>query len=196
MAAEGNPVKTAAILAFALLAAAPGLAAAAPSPSGAAAPSTPAQTSNQGIENFGDWDVRCFPVKSASPCEAIYLAVEKRTHQRVTGLTVVYAPAQDRYVMQVAVPLGVSIADGLVIQTSTFTTAKLPFRRCDEGGCYIETAINTKMIDALKGASASEALLAIVWADGKKATLPFSLKGFGDAVAEMVKLARDRTKGS
>jgi len=187
-------VKTAVVLACALLAATPGVAAAA-TPSDATSPA-PAQTSEPTIENFGDWHVRCFPVKSASPCEAIYLAVQKQTRQRVVGFTVVYAPSQDRYVMQIAVPLGVSISDGLVIATGSFTTEKLPLRRCDEGGCYVETAINTKMIDALKGASASEARIAVVWADGKKAQLPLSLKGFGDAVAEMVKQAREHTKGS
>ncbi len=188
-------MKTAVVLACAILTAAPGFAAAAAAPSGAAAPA-PTQTSEPTLENFGDWDVRCFPVKSGSPCEAIYLAVEKQTRQRVTGVTVVYAPSQDRYIMQVAVPLGVSIPDGLVIQTSTFTTGKLPFRRCDEAGCYVETGIDSKMIDTLKGASASQANLAIVWASGKKAQLPLSLKGFGDAVADMVKQARERTKGS
>lgn len=188
-------MKTAVVLAGALLAALPGFAAAAAAPSDTTSPA-PAQTSAPTLENFGDWDVRCFPVKSASPCEAIYLAVEKQTRQRVTGVTVVYSPSQDHYVMQVAVPLGVAIPDGLVIQTSKFTTGKLPFRRCDEAGCYVETGIDSKMIDALKGASASQANLAIAWANGKKAQLPLSLKGFGDAVAEMVKQARERAKGS
>ena len=182
-------MKTALVLACAVLAATPCIAATAAAPA-------PVQTNEPQIQNFGDWDVRCFPVKSASPCDAYFATVRKQTGQRVSSVSIAYVPAQDRYVMQVAAPLGLSIPDGLVIKAGSFSTGKLQFRRCDQGGCYVETEIDNKLIDSLKKADGSESNIGVVSADGKTLALPLSFKGFGDAIADLINQARARANGS
>ena len=55
---------------------------------------------------FGDWTVRCFPVKSPSPCDMFELLANKKdTRQRVMSVSIAYLPANDRHVIQIAVPL-------------------------------------------------------------------------------------------
>ena len=62
----------------------------------------------------------------------------QNSQQRVLGVSIAYVPGNDRHVVQIAVPLGVSIAKGAVIKTDCLYLATLPFRRCDRGGCYVE----------------------------------------------------------
>ena len=157
---------------------------------------TPSEASAQGvgtkpqIEYFDSWEVRCFPIKSVSPCDMLFETVRKTTHQRVTSVSIAYAPSQNRYLMQVAVPYGVALSEGLVITAGDFKTRKLAFRRCDRAGCYVEMAVGSDLIDALK--AGGDGHLDVVADRGKPVSLAMSLKGFGSAREAMVDLANQK----
>ncbi len=179
-------------------------AAAAAKPSTAAKPtasSAPAQANpNQPLKPsedkaYGDWSVRCYPVSSPSPCEMLEMLVNKKTGRRVLGVLIAYIPSRDQHVMQIAMPLGVSLANGAVIGTDTFTSGVLKYRRCDMQGCYVETGIDNDSLNALGRATKAE--MRIVSVDGKKFNLTFSLNGFTAAHNALVELARQKaTTGS
>lgn len=140
------------------------------------------------VKEFGDWTVRCFPVKSATPCEMLELRIAKKSGQRVLGVTLAYVPQRDAHVLQVAVPLGVSLANGLLINADTWKSPVLKFRRCDQGGCYVETAIGNDVISSLGRATKAE--VDVVSVDSKRFPLIFSLKGFTDAHNALVELTK------
>ena len=54
------------------------------------------------------------------------------------GDLVAYVPSMDRYALQVAVPLGIAIPKGMTLQTDSYTSPALHYRRCDRDGCYVE----------------------------------------------------------
>lgn len=150
----------------------------------------PAQTAPQ-TKLYGDWGVRCYAAASASPCEMQEVVTQNKTGQRVMSTSIAYAPAQNRYVFQLSVPLGVSLAKGARIVADGYNGAPMAFRRCDRGGCYVEGLIDTKTLDALQAATGA-GKIEIVSPTGKPIDLPFSLKGFADARKAMTDMARSK----
>jgi invasion protein IalB len=145
------------------------------------------------MKEFGDWTVRCYPVTSPSPCEMIELRVAKKSGQRILGFLLAYVPSRDAHVMQVSVPLGVALANGLVIDSDTYKSPVLKFRRCDQLGCYVEAA--NDVVGTLGKATKAQAI--VVSVDGKRYNLVFSLKGFTEAHQALVDLTRAKaSKGS
>jgi len=158
-------------------------AAAAPAPG---APLAPSET-----KTFGDWTVRCYPISSPSPCDMYELLANKQTNQRVMSLSIAYMPAGDKHVIQIAVPLGIYIPKGLVIESDVYTSPTLPYRRCDRAGCYVERLFENSSVSAL--ATATGVVKVKLVADGGKVfEIPFSLKGYSAAHGAMVDLARKK----
>jgi invasion protein IalB len=155
-----------------------------------AAPQTPKANQPTDVKEYGDWTVRCFPVKSPTPCHMIELRVAKKSGQRVLGVLLAYAPANNATLLQVSVPLGVSLQNGLIINSDTWKSPPIKFRRCDQGGCYIESAVGDDVINQL--AKATNAKMQIVSVDGKRFDLAFSLKGFTEARGAMMELAKQK----
>ena len=124
-----------------------------PAPATAAAPQQKTDP-NKPIEpneskDFGDWTVRCYPVASPSPCEMVQLLVNKKTGHRVLGVMIVYVPSRDEHVMQIALPLGVMLQNGAVLNSDTYTSGVLRFNRCDMQGCYVVMPLDAGTLGAL-----------------------------------------------
>ena len=154
---------------------------------GAAAPVQPTES-----KTYGDWTVRCYPVASPSPCDMYELLANKQSKQRIMSLSIAYMPAGDRHVIQIAVPLGVLISRGLVIESDRYTSPVLHYRRCDNAGCYVELLFDNAAVRALAMAT-GPAKIKIVADGGKVFEIPFSLNGYSDAHGAMADLARKKT---
>jgi invasion protein IalB len=157
-----------------------------PAPGGRPAPVTPSET-----KQFGDWLVRCYPVSTPSPCDMFQLLANKQSQSRILSISIAYVPSSDKHVIQVAVPLGVSLAKGLLVTSDTYTSPLLHYRRCDRGGCYIEMLMQNDVVNALGGGTTAK--VTVYGAGGKGFDIPFSLKGFADAHGAMTDLARKKT---
>lgn len=144
-------------------------------------------------KQHGDWLVRCYPVTSPSPCDMFELLAQKKSGNRVMSVSFAYAPKANRYVVQIAVPLGVELSKGLTIKAADYASPALRFRRCDRGGCYIEGVTDPAMLDAL-GQNGGQAKASIVSTEGKTLDINFSLNGFAEARAEMTDLAKQKAK--
>lgn len=137
----------------------------------------------------GDWMVRCFPVKSPSPCDMFELLADKKSGRRLMSLSLAYIPVNDRHAIQIALPLGVDLAKGAYITSDTYNSPQLHFRRCDRMGCYIEGLIDNASVDALSRASTG-AKVKFTAFGGQTLDLPFSLKGFVEAHSTMTDMAK------
>ena len=141
-----------------------------------------------------DWLVRCFPVTSASPCDMYQELANQRTGQRVISLSIAFYPSLNRHALVVAVPLEISIPKGVKLQTGTYTTPSLKYRRCDTNGCYVEMAVDNGMIESMARSGGDTGKVNIVGDNGKPYTVNFSLKGFAAAHDDMVSQARAKAK--
>jgi invasion protein IalB len=158
------------------------------------APQASKQLQPSETKAFGDWTVRCYPVNSPTPCEMLELRVAKKTGQRILGVLLAYVPARDAHILQISVPLGVALQNGLVINSDTFKSGVLKFRRCDIQGCYVETAVDSGTIASLGRATKAQAQ--VISMDGKRFNLVFSLNGFNDAHRSLVELTKAKAGSS
>jgi invasion protein IalB len=77
----------------------------------------------------------------------------------------------------------------VTIKTDAYSSPPLPYRRCDQLGCYVEMLLsNDQIADMAK--SGPQATANIVADDGKSYALKFSLNGFGGARDDMAALAK------
>lgn len=142
----------------------------------------------------GDFLVRCFPVQTGSPCDMYEEVGNRDTGQRLVTFSIAFLPADNRYVMVIGVPLGVALEKGVVIATTGFTTPTMPFRRCDQGGCYVEAAVDKPLIDAFMGVSGEAKLRVSADGEDKPRELPISFNGFSAAHNDMVAQNRAKAK--
>ncbi len=176
---------SAVLAALFLAVAAPALAQTAPQqPARPAAPLEPNET-----KVVGDWMVRCFPVKSPSPCDMFELLADKKSGRRLMSFSIAYIPSQDRHAIQIALPLGVALAKGVFITSDSYNSPQMRYRRCDRMGCYVEGLIDNASIDALSR-SPSGAKVKFSAYGGQTIDLPFSLKGFVEAHSTMSDMAK------
>ena len=155
-----------------------------------AAPAAPGAPEVKAVE---DWFVRCFKIESPSPCDMYQELDNKDTRQRILSLSIAYVPSLDRHALQVTVPLDIDIQKGLVLQTDSYKSPVLKYRRCDRNGCYVEQAVDNALVEGL-ARSAGAGKVNIVADGGKAFSLNFSLKGFTAAHDDMVAQARAKAK--
>jgi invasion protein IalB len=146
------------------------------------------------VKTVGDWFVRCFPVQSPSPCDMFQELDSQTTRQRVLALSLAYVPSLDRHALQITVPLEVALQRGLAIQTDSFTSPILKFRRCDRNGCYVEMAVDNNFVESLSKSGPDGKINIVADSNGKVVGLKFSLKGFAQAHDDMVAQARAKAK--
>jgi invasion protein IalB len=120
----------------------------------------------------------------------LFAQVRKGTEQRVTSVSIAYVPSRNEYVMQVAVPFGVALADGLVMTAGNYKSARMIFRRCDMSGCFVETGVGDDLINALR--SGGDGAINVVADGGKPIAFGLPLKGFAGAQLAMVNLATQK----
>ncbi len=145
------------------------------------------------VKQVEDWQVRCYPVQSISPCDIFQEQAVQQSGQRVLSISLAFVPSMNRHIIQVTVPLEVSIAKGVVIKTDTYTSPVLKYRMCTREGCFVQTALENSVVESL--ARSSGAGKVNIVADGGKAfALNFSLKGFAAAHDDMAAQARAKAK--
>ncbi len=147
-------------------------------------------------KQFDDWAVRCFPVQSPSPCDMFQEVANQQRNQRILAISIAYVPSMDRYALQVTVPLGVSLPKGLSLQTDSYTSPVLRYRRCDRDGCYVETGVDKGLIEGIARSSPDGKAKVNITGDstGKGVGITFFLKGFAAAHDDMVSQAKAKAK--
>jgi invasion protein IalB len=143
-------------------------------------------------KQVGDWMVRCFAVASQSPCDMYQELQDQNSHQRVLSISIAYVPFNDQHVMQIAVPLGIAIQKGAVLKTDSYASPPLPFRRCDQAGCYIEMLLGNDQIAGFVKSGPKATVNVVGDLDNKSYALNFSLNGFAGAHDAMAALAKQK----
>jgi invasion protein IalB len=156
-------------------------------------PAADAAPARPDTKTIGDWIVRCFPIQSPSPCDMFQEEDSQVGHQRVLSLSLAYVPSMDRHAFQIVVPLDIAIQQGMTIQTDSLTSQVFNYRRCDRNGCYVETPVESSLVEAL-GKAGPVGYINIVADGGKSFHIKFSLKGFSAAHDDMVAQARAKAK--
>jgi invasion protein IalB len=142
------------------------------------------------MKSFSGWDVRCYPVATPAPCDIWEAIGFKKSNRLAASVSVVYIPSRDEYLMQLIVPLEVDLAKGLKIVSGGFTSPMVPYHHCDRIGCFVGVAGSNAIIEALKNQSVMK--LHVEFFRGKPMDIGVPLKGFQEAKAEMMTLAKQK----
>jgi len=163
-----------------------------------AAPATPAVQSTR----FDDWYYRCGELKasdgkSVAQCEVAQIAQVKQGGENVNVLTLAIAntapetgkkPSGNDLLLTALVPLNVVLPIGLGLAADGKDVVTVPYRNCNQAGCWAQQKLDGKMLSALQKGSAGEVRLRLM--NGQNINLKFSLKGLTKALAELQKPAK------
>jgi invasion protein IalB len=156
------------------------------------APAAPAAPGRPDVKAVGDWQVRCFPVSNANPCDMFQERVAGQ--QRVLTFSLAFVPSMNRHILQITVPLDVAIQKGVTVQAGGYTSPMMKYRMCSREGCFVQTAPDNALVEALARATGPNANINVVADGGKAFALPLSLKGFSAAHDDMAAQARAKAK--
>jgi invasion protein IalB len=138
------------------------------------APDVPTITYYQG------WRVSCPPLsQSVGSCTLQQDVLDGRTRSALAHLTLVQLAGDD--VLVVTGPFNVSLPPGLALALDNKKPLVYRYEACGEMGCFAQVKFDDSLKDALLHATQGRVLVAAL--SGKPVGLPFSLKGFGDALA-------------
>lgn len=163
---------------------------AAENPGPDAQPAAPAAPTD--VKAYGDWVVRCFPIKAPAQCDMFQATLDKATQRRIVSISIAYAPSTNFYAAKIIVPLEVRLDAGVVVTADKYTSATLAYTRCEADGCYMEDRIDTALIKNLDGAKLGSIMVKSV--PGGRVILPLSLRGFSDALGAMKSLAIEKDR--
>jgi invasion protein IalB len=142
------------------------------------------------MKTFAGWDVRCYPVQTPAPCDMWEAIAFKKGGQLAVSVSIVYVPSRDQHLLQFVVPLGIDLAQGAKVMTDSYTSEVWHFHHCDRIGCYVIVTEGNPVMDALRGHDSMK--VHVVQFKGKAVDLNVPLKGFDEAHASMVELAKQK----
>lgn len=172
-------------LALALPAAPAGAQTPAPAtPPAAAAPpdEQPAET-----KRIGDWTVACIQPKDAPKkmCQAVQVLEEKDSGSRVMQILVGYADGSSEPLAMFILPLGYLLPPGAKVELDGQPIGALAAQRCTSKGCLAPLPLTADLLAKFKAGKAGKVGLSL--GNDQVRDLPFSLKGFSAAFAELNK---------
>ena len=141
------------------------------------------------VKTVEDWQVRCYPVQAVAPCDMLQEQGDPQSGRKTLSLSISYIPSMDRHAIILSVPLDVSLPNGVVIQTDSYTSPPLKYRMCTRDGCFVQAPVDNDMVASVAKSSGG-GKVNVVGDDGKKYAIPFSLKGFSQAHDDMVAQAK------
>jgi invasion protein IalB len=138
-----------------------------------------------------DWRLNCPPAAvTGTACSLQQAIFQRETHMTIADLTVARGVAADT--LTIVVPLGVLIGPGLAFSAGGgSTTLAVPYATCSQAGCIAMTTLTPKELSQMENGAGGQ--ITIVGRDGRPVALPYSLKGFADAMRERDKDWRGRT---
>jgi len=142
------------------------------------------------MKTFSGWDVRCYPVQTPAPCDMWEAIAFKKGGQLAVSVSIVYVPSRDEHLLQFVVPLGIDLSKGAKLVTDSYTSEMWRYHHCDRIGCYVIVPQGNAIVDALKGQASMK--VRVVQFHGKSFDLSVPLKGFDEAHASMVELAKQK----
>lgn len=152
---------------------------------GFAQPEEPAvEAPEQTAEFYGDWQVRCVVREDMPPCDMVQVATNNDTKEQVMRISIAHAGDQDKYGVQIWVPLGVLISGGVLVRVDDKEdVGDFKFTRCEPTGCFIEGVVGTEVLEPFR--RGSKGVIAILDSLGEPIVLPLSFRGFVAAVGAM-----------
>ena len=128
---------------------------------------------------YQDWRLACPPGSERKiSCDINQDIVDSKTHSQIAQLLM--GNRNDKTILAITVPFNVLLDAGIGLQFGKDAVRVYPYETCNSVGCLAVVNVDDKLTAGLTGSKPARILLA--GPDGKAVGLPFSLKGFPQAM--------------
>ncbi|KQU88577.1 hypothetical protein ASD00_29065 [Ensifer sp. Root31] len=136
-------------------------------------------------DQFKQWALQCVEQgKEPARCQISGSTLSGDNKQVILVMSLAFRPDGKTVAMQMAVPLGVALKDGVRINVAGGYQAAMALSRCTPQGCLVEGAVEPALIEAMKAKAA--ATVTVATPEGKAIPIGLSLSGFSDAYTALV----------
>jgi invasion protein IalB len=133
---------------------------------------------------FQDWQMVCQPNGQNNGTACV---VRSNVLQQDTGATLLTLSMTDPTPgkpLNVTVPIGVLLPPGMGFSVGNAAVKVLPYETCSNAGCFALVNADADTLTALRGNAGGHVVVALP-GNGSPVSIPYSLKGFGDAYAAL-----------
>lgn len=144
----------------------------------------PAQPEKAAANRFKEWELQCIELdKQPVRCQISSSTLSADGKQVILVMSLAYRPDGKSVAMQMAVPLGIALKDGVKLKVKDGYGATMPVSRCTPQGCLVEGPVERALIDSME--AKAEATVTVATPEGKAIPIALSLSGFADAHAAL-----------
>jgi len=141
---------------------------------------------------YGDWLLRCQKIAAADSaqrvCEVVQTVQAQGQQNPILQLSIGAPGAKDPMKLTIVAPLNVSFPSvaRLAVDEKDPQPTELIWRRCLPGGCFAELEIRDEMLKRWRP-QIGGGIVKIVDAAGREIAIPFSFRGFAQALDALLK---------
>lgn len=133
---------------------------------------------------FKQWELQCVELdKQPVRCQISSSTLSADGKQVILVMSLAYRPDGKTVAMQMAVPLGVALKDGVRLKVKGGYGATMPVSRCTPQGCLVEGAAEQALLTSME--AKAEATVTVTTPEGNAIPIALSLSGFADAHAAL-----------
>lgn len=129
--------------------------------------------------------MECMTGQHAVPCQVVNRTLSGDKQQVVMVVSMAFVAKANETKIQMALPLGFSVQDGVTINLGEGYAGVVQVSRCTTQGCLVDGVAAPDMVEAMS--KAKSGTVSIKTVEGNTVSLPFSLAGFEEANKEMRK---------
>ncbi|WP_162703652.1 invasion associated locus B family protein [Ensifer sp.] len=145
----------------------------------------PASNTDAAAAQFKEWVLQCVEQgKEPARCQVSGSTLSGDGKQVILVMSLAFRPDGKTVAMQMAVPLGVALKDGVKFDVAGGYKTSMALSRCTPQGCLVEGAVEPALIDAMK--AKAKATVTVATPEGKAIPIALSLSGFSDAYAALI----------
>lgn len=134
---------------------------------------------------YQDWQSLCVQQDAETLCDISQtLQVERENGQTVTALRATVTKRDGVFVMELALPLGLDLISGVVLQLDNAKDIKLPFATCIDRGCAALADIDAALLARLQRGRVMKVAFR-PFGQEQAVVIEVSLLGFTSAMAEL-----------
>ncbi|MAZ18303.1 MAG: hypothetical protein CL535_18510 [Ahrensia sp.] len=142
------------------------------------------KTASPETRKFGSWTQECLTQAAPGPqCQIVLRVASADGKQIVLVFSLAKMPENESYQFQMAVPLGISVSQGIELRVDTGYSTTINVARCTPQGCIGEGQAAEPMLQAMRDGAKASAI--VRGADQKPISIGFSLVGFTKAVESL-----------
>jgi len=148
-------------------------------PAAHAEPQAASAAQTRAAERFGGWEVQCMSV-TRKVCQVSSRVTSPDGSQVILVMSLANDASNHAVRMQMAVPLGIALAEKVNISVAPSHETALTVSRCTPQGCLIEGVVEPELLKAMR--EGEQAIVSVATPEGKRIPIALELKGLSAAL--------------